>query len=66
MLTAVNGMGGIVQCWEVPSGREQVILRLPSGVSSAAFSRDGRLLVTGGHDSIARIWDLLPTVPGRS
>jgi WD40 repeat protein len=64
-LTTVSSFQGIVQRWEVASGREQVLFRVPSRVCSAAFSPEGRLLVTGGDDAIARVWDLSPSVaPG--
>src|SRR5262249_10869801 len=66
LLTAVSSLGGIVERWEVAAGRNEVILRVPSNVCSAAFSPEGRLLVSGGDDTIARVWDLIPTVPGRS
>jgi WD40 repeat protein len=66
LLTAVSSIGGTVQRWEVASGLEQVLLRVPSGVCAAAFSPDGRLLVTGGIDTVARVWDLIPTGPDRS
>jgi WD40 repeat protein len=64
-LTAVTSFSGIVQRWEVASGRDQILLHVPSRVCSAAFSPDGRLLVTGGDDALARVWDLSPSVaPG--
>jgi WD40 repeat protein len=58
MLTAVGSIAGIVQRWEIASGREQVLFQVPSHVRSAAFSPDGRRLVTGGDDAHARVWDL--------
>jgi WD40 repeat protein/tRNA A-37 threonylcarbamoyl transferase component Bud32 len=48
-----------VLLWDVAGGRE--IARLPpqkSYVSAAAFSPDGRTLVTGSRDGAVRLWDL--------
>lgn len=50
---------GQVQIWDVPTGRE--IGKLTGhgrAVGKVAFSRDGKLLATGGTDNTIKIWDL--------
>jgi WD40 repeat protein/uncharacterized caspase-like protein len=50
---------GQVQIWDVASGRE--IGKLTGhgrAVGKVAFSRDGKLLATGGTDNTIKIWDL--------
>src|SRR5262249_47470896 len=50
---------GRVQLWDVASGREiSAIKGHGRGVSKVAFSRDGKLLASGGTDSTIKIWDV--------
>ncbi len=50
---------GIVQVWEVESGREIVKLLAHSGGADAvAFSPDGKMLATGGRDQKVKLWAL--------
>src|ERR1041384_5870997 len=50
---------GRVQLWDVASGREiGAISGHGRGVSKVAFSRDGKLLASGGTDSTIKIWDV--------
>jgi len=50
---------GQVQLWDVASGREiGVIKGHGRGVSKVAFSRDGKLLASGGTDNSIKIWDV--------
>lgn len=51
---------GQVQIWDVATGRE--IGRLKGhgrAVGKVAFSRDGKLLATGGTDNTIKIWDFV-------
>src|ERR1043165_3032592 len=50
---------GRVQLWDVASGREIAAFSGHGrGVSKVAFSRDGKLLASGGTDSTIKIWDV--------
>jgi WD40 repeat protein/uncharacterized caspase-like protein len=50
---------GRVQLWDVASGREiGAIKGHGRGVSKVAFSRDGKLLASGGTDSTIKLWDV--------
>ena len=50
---------GRVQFWDVASGREiAAITGHGRAVSKVAFSRDGKLLASGGTDSTIKIWDV--------
>src|SRR6185369_1194181 len=50
---------GRVQLWDVGSGREIAAIKGHGrGVSKVAFSRDGKLLASGGTDSTIKIWDV--------
>jgi tRNA A-37 threonylcarbamoyl transferase component Bud32 len=49
---------GTIKLWDVESGTVKATLNAHVGIAwTAAFSADGRLLLTGGDDS-ARIWDM--------
>ncbi len=49
---------GQVQIWDVASGREIGALRGHGrAVGKVVFSRDGKLLATGGTDNTIKIWD---------
>ena len=50
---------GQVTLWDVASGRELGALKAHGkGVTQVAFSRDGRLLASGGSDNTIKIWDV--------
>jgi uncharacterized caspase-like protein len=50
---------GRVQLWDVASGREIAAIKGHGrGVSKVAFSRDGKLLASGGTDSTIKLWDV--------
>ena len=50
---------GQVQLWDVASGREIGALKGHSrGIIKVAFSRDGKMLASGGTDNTIRIWDV--------
>jgi WD40 repeat protein len=42
---------------DVQSGRVLFVLQHPGEITSLAFSNDGRRIVTGGRDRLARIWN---------
>jgi WD40 repeat protein len=58
---------GEIKIWEVTAGKDRAGLEVKAvhslkghkgGVSCLAFSRDGKLLASGGADGIAILWDL--------
>ena len=50
---------GKVQLWDVATGRAVATIKGHGrGVSKVAFSRDGKLLASGGTDNTIKIWDL--------
>lgn len=50
---------GQIQLWDVASGRELgVITGHGRGVGKVVFSRDGKLLASGGTDNTIKIWDV--------
>jgi RNA polymerase sigma factor (sigma-70 family) len=57
-----------MELWEVHSGQCVLKRRLPpqTGVSSGAFSADGRTLFTGMADTTALAWDLRPPMLARA
>ena len=50
---------GQVQFWDVATGQQIAALKGHGrGVSKVAFSRDGKLLASGGTDNTIKIWDV--------
>jgi WD40 repeat protein len=72
--TWINNLksGNIIKIWEVASGRElATILAHGGSTSCAAFSADGKRIITGGGDKTLKIWDAangreLATLKGHS
>jgi WD40 repeat protein/tRNA A-37 threonylcarbamoyl transferase component Bud32 len=58
-IVASGGTGGVVNLWDVISGRK--LAALPghtANVPTVTFSRDGRSLASGSWDGTVRIWDV--------
>src|SRR5262245_22998090 len=51
--------GDTPMLWDVATGRLiRRFLGHQAGITGAAFSHDGRLLVTGSHDKTLKLWDV--------
>jgi WD40 repeat protein len=60
---ALTGVDGTVRVWDVETGTVVAgPLRHDSGITSAAFSPDGRLLVTRDNAGLVRVWDLAGSI----
>ncbi|WP_455567415.1 nSTAND1 domain-containing NTPase [Streptomyces bottropensis] len=58
-LSTDDGVGG-VHLWDVASGKMRRSLKgHTGGVTSVAFSHDGRTLVSGSHDRTVHVWDAI-------
>ena len=52
------GTDGVVKVWDTGTAQEVLTLKEHKGaVTGLAFSPDGRLLLTGGADKTARVFD---------
>ena len=52
------GVDGTARIWDAATGQELLQLRGHTGtVFWAAYSPDGKTIVTGGQDQTARVWD---------
>jgi len=47
-----------VRVWDVATGAQKATLRTRSWVAAVAYSPDGQLAATGGHDRAIRLWDV--------
>jgi WD40 repeat protein len=51
------GQDGAIMFWQAVTGREVAAIEAHvGGVTSVVFSRDAQLFVSGGNDSVARVW----------
>jgi WD40 repeat protein len=73
-ILAETGMDGVIRLWDVANGKEirtltnapkekqgkgDIVMRMgPIGVSSIAFSPNGKVLATKGMDQVIHLWDL--------
>ena len=58
-LVAGRAEGGQLQLYALPSGRQlDVVHGHGVGVLDVEFSRDGRLVATGGVDGLAKLWEV--------
>src|SRR5260370_768604 len=58
-MLAVGSMRGQILLWETATGKlRHVFDGYQGGFGISAFSPDGRLLVAGGTDTTALVWDL--------
>ncbi len=58
--------GGLVQVWDIESGKEVVPRPGHTGaVYALDIAKDGRHVLTGGVDKAVRLWDLASSPPGQ-
>ena len=58
-------LSGTISLWELSTGKKRGVLRghLPGEIGALAETPDGRVLVSGGHDSQVLVWDLTGRMP---
>ncbi|HEY7330542.1 MAG TPA: hypothetical protein VH592_23075, partial [Gemmataceae bacterium] len=61
----ITDQQGVIHLWEVATGKERMRLKghLSYEIASLTVSADGHLLVSGGYDSQALVWDLTGRTP---
>ncbi|MGF9764960.1 hypothetical protein AAII07_58910, partial [Microvirga sp. 0TCS3.31] len=47
-----------VRVWSIHSGKELRAFQHPLGITSVAFSPDGKFILSGNEDGIARLWSM--------
>ena len=57
VISTVGGIGAVL--WDISTGEQSRILRAPEHYAlSAAISPDGTMVITGGNDGTARLWNM--------
>lgn len=60
---AVIGVDGTLSAWSMAEGKRLAGKAGVNGVRAMTWSRDGKILCTGGEDKVVRLWSL-PAAPG--
>jgi WD40 repeat protein len=55
--TVLQTKGTSAELWDLPSGKLLATLRHEGAIRAAAFSPDGKKILTGGLDQTARLWN---------
>ncbi len=59
LLTFATTQQGQVEVVEIATGSRRFVFRPDYAIRSLAFSPDGKMLATGGHDGTILLWDLV-------
>ncbi|MGV8057919.1 MAG: caspase family protein [Smithellaceae bacterium] len=53
-----GSMGGIIDLWDISSGRSIRTVKVGAGIRAVSFSSDGEYALSGGSDNSVRLWNV--------